>query len=113
MLARQRDPDPEFARRLLALLADVAERRENPLIALNLRDAAGKSRANPDFGFKGTPDSFAFLDREDHGIDGIEKFGNRIRWTYRYRLTSAGRVRDYLFDVNTDGKVARFFPEEQ
>jgi hypothetical protein len=36
-----------------------------------------------------------------------------IRWIYRYRLMSSGRNIDYTFEVNTDGKIARFLAEPQ
>jgi CubicO group peptidase (beta-lactamase class C family) len=112
-LTENPDPDPAFARRLLQLLKAVAERRDDDLLAGNLRVPGSAPRTNAAFGFAGTPAKFAFLEREDMGAEGTARFGNVIRWIYRYRLVSSGRSIDYTFEVNMDGKVARFLAEAQ
>ena len=112
-LPERADPDPAFSRRLLQLLKAVAERRDNDLLASNLRVPGSAPRTNVAFGFAGTPDKFAFLEREDMGAEGTSRFGNVIRWIYRYRLVNGGRNIDYTFEVNVDGKVARFLAEAQ
>jgi hypothetical protein len=98
--------------RLLALLADVARNRDSEMLAPNLRNPAGPPLTNPARGFDGRPDTFAFLEREDVGAAGRERFGPLVRWIYRYKLTSGARVIYYTFELTPDGKVARFFPEE-
>lgn len=50
---------------------------------------------------------------EDFGPAGIDRFGSRVVRVYRYRLTSRDRIICYTFEVQTDGKVARMFPEEE
>jgi CubicO group peptidase (beta-lactamase class C family) len=112
-LSERADPDPAFARRVLQLLKSVSERRDDDLLASHFRVPGGAPRTNPAFGFAGTPDKFAFLEREDMGAEGTSRFGNVIRWIYRYRLMSSGRNIDYTFEVNTDGKIARFLAEPQ
>jgi CubicO group peptidase (beta-lactamase class C family) len=112
-LTEHTDPDPAFSRRLLQLLKAVAERRDDDLLASHFRVPGGAPRTNAAFGFAGTPDRFAFLEREDMGAEGTPRFGNVIRWIYRYRLVTSGRSIDYTFEVNTDGKVSRFLAEPQ
>ncbi len=112
-LTEHADPDPAFSRRLLQLLKAVAERQDDDLLASNLRVPGSTPRTNVAFGFAGTPDKFAFLEREDLGGEGASRFGNVIRWIYRYRLVTGARNVDYTFEVNTDGKVARFLAEPQ
>jgi hypothetical protein len=110
--AERPDPDPALARRLLAMLAAVAERRDTEMLASNLRNPGGPSRANPAFGFATVPDRFAFLDREDLGTAGQVRFGNTIRSVYRYKLVAGDRTIYYTFELTPDGTVARFVPEE-
>ena len=112
-LTERADPDPAFSRRLLQLLKAVAERRDDDMLANFFRVPGGAPRTNPSFGFAGAPDKFAFLEREDMGAEGTARFGNVIRWIYRYRLVTNGRNIDYTFEVNTDGKIARFLAESQ
>lgn len=112
-LAERSDPDPAFSRRLLQLLKAVAERRDNDLLGSNLRVPGRAPRTNAAFGFAGTPDKFAFLEREDMGAEGVPRFGNVIRSIYRYRLVNGGRNTDYTFELNMDGKVVRFLAEPQ
>lgn len=112
-LTEHSDPDPAFSRRLLQLLKAVAEQRDDDLLASSLRVPGGAPRTNVAFGFAGTPDKFAFLEREDMGAEGKPRFGNAIRWIYRYRLVSGGRNIDYTFEVNMDGKIPRFLAEAQ
>ncbi len=111
-LPERPEPDPALARRFLALLAAVAEQRDDDLLASSLRNPPGPPRTTPSFGFNGAVDRFAFLEREDHGPQGMERFGLVVRWTYRYKLVSGERVIYYTFELTSDGKVARFRPEE-
>jgi CubicO group peptidase (beta-lactamase class C family) len=106
------DPDSNFSLKLLALLADVAANKDSEMLAPSLRNPSGPPRTTSSFGFKGPLTKFAFLDKEDFGKNGVEHFGNTIRWILRYKLTTVDRVRYYTFDITPDGKVARFFPEE-
>jgi hypothetical protein len=62
--------------------------------------------------FAGAVDRFGFLEREDLGPEGVERFGAVIRWVYRYKLVSGRRTIYYTFELSPDGKVARFRPEE-
>ena len=48
----------------------------------------------------------AFVDREDLGAVGEERFGNRIRWICRYRIATGERVIDYTFEVENTGNVS-------
>jgi CubicO group peptidase (beta-lactamase class C family) len=111
-LPERPDPDRSMGRRLLALLADVAENRDSELLAPSLRNPPGPPRTTPSFGFSGKVDRFAFLEREDHGPQGVERFGLVVRWTYRYKLVSGSRVIYYTFELTPEAKVARFSPEE-
>ena len=108
----QPDPDPAFSNRLVAMLAAVGESRDSDLLAPNLRNPGAAPRTNPVFGFKGAVERFAFLDREDLGPQGQRRFGNQIRWVYRYKLVGAGRVIYYTIEMTPELKVARFVSEE-
>jgi CubicO group peptidase (beta-lactamase class C family) len=111
-LPERPEPDSSMGRRLLELLVNVAENRDSELLAANLRNPPGPPRTTPAFGFSGVVDRFAFLEKEDHGPVGVERFGIRVRWTYRYKLVSGPRVIYYTFELTAEGKVARFRPEE-
>ena len=53
-----------------------------------------------------------FLDREDLGAEGRERFGSRIRWIERRKLvTKAGTVY-YTFELTPDSRIPRFYFEE-
>jgi CubicO group peptidase (beta-lactamase class C family) len=112
-LPERPDPDTVMSRRLLRLLADVASERDNELLADNVRRPGGAPRLPASFGFAGPVDRFAFLDREDRGPAGAERFGVVERWIYRYKLVAGRRVIWYTFELTPDGKVARFRPEEE
>jgi CubicO group peptidase (beta-lactamase class C family) len=105
------DPNPTLGRSFLALLAAVADNVDSDLLAPNLRNPGGSPRTNRSFGFKGTPDKFAFLEREDVP-PGTEHFGNVIKSIYRYRLVTGWQTIYYTFELTPEGKVARFLPEE-
>lgn len=110
-LAERPDPDPAAGKAFLALLEDVAEGRKAERLAPNLKKASGESALPPDWGFKGTPGRFAFLEKEDLGAEGVRRYGQVIRWICRYRLTAGARIVDYTFELKADGQVARMFRE--
>ena len=110
--AERADPEPAFTSRVVAMLRAVAERRDSDLLAPNLRDASGAPRTNPSFGFVGTPERVAFLDREDFGVAGLRRFGNLIRYVYRYKFVAGTRVTFFTLDVTPEGQVARWVRDE-
>ncbi len=112
-LPERPDPDPAIARWLAAMLAAVAAREDSELLAPSLRNPPGPPRVGAGFGVADPSARMAFLDREDLGVAGVERFGARIRWIWRYRVAAADRVLDYTFELTPDGKVARFYPEAQ
>lgn len=87
-LAEQPDPDSAMNRRLKAVLSDSGS------------------------GFRGTIDRFAFLDKEDLGPEGRERFGLVVRWMYRYKVVSGTRVLYYTFELTPEGRVGRFRLED-
>jgi CubicO group peptidase (beta-lactamase class C family) len=105
-------PDSALSRRLLGLLADVAAGRDNDFLVAGVRRPGSAPRFPASFGFAGPVDRFAFLDREDRGPNGAERFGLVVRWIYRYKLVAGPRVIWYTFELTPDGHVARFRPEE-
>ena len=52
------------------------------------------------------------LEIEDHGPAGVERFGPRVRWVYRYKVTAGKRTVYYTIELTAEGKAARFVPEE-
>jgi CubicO group peptidase (beta-lactamase class C family) len=110
-MAERADPDPAQSRRFLDLLAAVAAHTDSDLLAPNLRNPGGAPRTTRSFGFSGTPDRFAFLEREELPPNTV-RFGNSIRAIYRYKLVTGARTIYYLFEMTPEGKVARFLPEE-
>ena len=112
-LPERKDPAPEGGKKFLALLGDIAEGRGSDMLGQNLKTSSGAPGLPRDWGFKGQPDRFAFLEKEDLGEEGAERYGRIVRWIYRYRLTAGARVIDYTFEMSADGKVVRFFPEEE
>lgn len=111
-LAERPDPDPALSQRLLAMLGDVADKRDSEMLAPNLRNPGGPVRTNAALGFKAPSARITLLEVEDHGSDGIEHFGSRVRWIYRYRVDGGGRTVYYTIELTPDGKVTRFVPEE-
>jgi D-alanyl-D-alanine carboxypeptidase len=111
-LVERRDPDPALSKRLLAMLAAVADNRDSEILAPNLRNPGGPVRTTAARGFKAASARMAFLEVEDHGSNGIEVFGAKVRWVYRYRVEGGGRTVYYTIDLTPDGKVTRFVPEE-
>ncbi len=112
-LPEHRDPDPEMTRRFLTLLADVANKRDNDFLAAELRNPPGPPRTSSSEGFGGVVDRFGFLDREDLGPGGVQRFGLLVRWIFRYKLVSGAQVRYYTFELTADGKVARLRAEDR
>jgi hypothetical protein len=106
-LPERPDPDPELSAKLLAMLGDVAAGRGSEMLAPNLRNPRRES------GFQGKAERFAFLEREELGAAGEERFGARIRSILRYKLKAPPREIAYTFELTSEGKVARFVPEEQ
>ena len=106
------DPEPALTARFVEMLAAVAEHRDSDLLAPNLRNPGKPPRTNPACGFAGKVDRFAFLDREDLGAAGVTRFGNQIRYIYRYKLVAGQRGIYYTLELTPEGKVARFVSEE-
>ena len=111
-LVVRKDPDPALSERLLAMLADVAENKDSDMLAPNLRNVGGAVRTNPARGFKASNARMLLLEVEDHGSAGVERFGPRVRWVYRYKIVAGTRTVYYTIELTADGKAARFVPEE-
>jgi CubicO group peptidase (beta-lactamase class C family) len=111
-LAERPDPDPALSRRLLAMLADVAENRDSEMLAPNLRNPGGPVRTTAARGFKASSARITLLEVEDHGSKGIEHFGAKVRWVYRYKIEGDRRTVYYTIELAPNGKVTRFVPEE-
>jgi len=107
------DPDPALSRRFVDLLAAVAEGRDSELLVDRLRNPGKASRLPAGFGYRGDLARFALLERVDLGERGEEKFGNIVRWLYRYRLVSKAGTIYYTFQVTPEGKVASLVPEKE
>ena len=112
-LAERADPDSATGRRLLELLNAVGQDRDSEMLAPNLRNPGGPVRTTRSFGFVGTPDRFAFLEREDLGSAGVMRFGNLIRAIYRYKLVAGSRIVHYTFEMTPQERIARFLAEEE
>jgi hypothetical protein len=106
------DPNPALSQRLLAMLADVADNKDSEMLAPNLRNPGGPVKTNPARGFKAPSAQISLLEVEDYGATGIEHFGWRIRWIYRYKVEGGGRVAYYTIELSPEGKVTRFVPED-
>jgi hypothetical protein len=102
-----------LSRRFVDLLAAVAEGRDSELLVDRLRNPGKASRLPASLGYRGDLARFALLERVDLGERGEEKFGNIVRWLYRYRLVSKAGTIYYTFQVTPDGKVASLVPEKE
>jgi len=111
-LAERPDPDPALSQRLLGMLAAVADNRDSEMLAPNLRNPGGPVRTTAARGFKASSARIAFLEVEDNGSKGIERFGSKVRWVYRYKVEGDGRTVYYTIELTPDGKVTRFVPEQ-
>jgi hypothetical protein len=94
------------------VLGDVADNRDSEMLAPNLRNPGGPVRTTAARGFKASSARMALLEVEDHGAKGIEHFGSKVRWVYRYRVEGDGRTVYYTIELTPEGKVTRFVPEE-
>ncbi len=106
-----KDPDPALTARLLTMLAAVADNKDSEMLAPNLRNVGGPVRTNPARGFKAPNARMTLLEIEDHGPEGIERFGPRVRWVYRYKITAGNRTVYYTIELTAERKAARFVPE--
>lgn len=106
------DPDPVLSARLLAMLAAVADDKDSEMLAPHLRNPGGPVKTTAARGFKAAGARMSFLEVEDHGREGMEHFGARVRWVYRYKVTGEGRTVYYTIELTPEGKVTRFVPEE-
>ena len=111
-LAERPDPDPALSQRLLGMLAAVADNRDSEMLAPNLRNPGGPVRTTAARGFKASSARIAFLEVEDNGSKGIERFGSKVRWVYRYKVEGDGRTVYYTIELTPDGRVTRFVPEQ-
>src|SRR6185295_20380989 len=111
-LTARKDPDPALSQRLLAMLADVADKRDSEMLAPNLRNPGGPVRTTASLGFKAPSARITLLEVEDLGSGGMEHFGTRVRWLYRYKVEGGGRVVYYTIELTPEGKVTRFVPEQ-
>ena len=111
-VAARPDPDPALTRRLLALLADVADNRDSEMLAPNLRNPGGAPRTTAALGFKAPAPRMTLLEVEDHGSNGVPRAGATVRWVYRYRVEGGGRIVYYTIELAPDGKVTRLVPEQ-
>jgi len=81
-LPESTDPDPEMSRKLVALLADVAENRDSDLLAPNLRNRSGLPRTTPPLASTGATSASPFWSVSfsryvsAHVIDGRGMFMN-------------------------------------
>lgn len=112
-IAEKADPDTALQRQFLGMLDNIANDRDSELLAPSLRNPGGPVRTNRARGFSGKVDKFAFLEREDLGAAGTVRFGNTIRYIYRYKLYAGDRLIYYTFELTPAGKVARFLAEEE
>jgi CubicO group peptidase (beta-lactamase class C family) len=112
-LAARTDLEPDLTANLLGLLRAIADGRDSALLAPSLRTPSGRPRVPPGFGFGGTADRFELLDREDFGASGVLRFGQTIRWIYRYKLRSGTRTVCYTFELTPGRLVARLIPEDE
>jgi CubicO group peptidase (beta-lactamase class C family) len=112
-IAEKADPDTALSRQFLVMIDNIANDRDSELLAPNLRNPGGPVRTNRARGFSGKVDKFAFLEREDLGPAGVVRFGNTIRYIYRYKLYAGDRLIYYTFETTPAGKVARFLAEEE
>ncbi len=108
----RRDPDPALSGRLLRLLGDVADSKDSDVLAPNLRNPGGPVKTKAARGFKAADARIAFLEVEDHGAAGVERFGTHVRWVYRYKVTGGNRIVYYTIELTPEGKVTRFVPED-
>lgn len=111
-LVARPDPNPELSRKLLAMLADVADGRDSDMLAPNLRNPGGASRVPAARGFKAPSARISFLEAEDLGSAGADRSGSKVRWIYRYKVEGGGRVVYYTIELSPGQKVTRIAPEE-
>ncbi len=107
------DPAPALSRRFVDLLAAIAEGRDSDLLVDRLRNPGKASRLPAMLGYSGDVARFAFLEREDLGSTGQEKWGTIVRWLYRYKLVSKTGSIFFTFQVTPDGKVCAVTPEKE
>lgn len=112
-LPEKTDPDPALSRRYNDMLAAIAEGRDSEMLAPALRNPGRSSRLPASFGFAGDVRRFAFLERQDLGEPGEDRFGTIVRFVYRYKLVSKAGAIYYTFEVTPEGKVSGIIPEKE
>lgn len=104
--------DKELSGRMLQFLTDLAAGKDPDLLAPEMRGQVSKGFRDWIARHLKSKQDFILVDREDLGPAGKMRVGSRVRWVERYRMDTSGGPVYYLFDFTPEGKVTRFFPEE-
>ncbi len=111
-LPEKPDPDPSLSGRFVAMLAAIAADQDTDMLAPHLRNPGKAPRVAASFGYSGDIHRFAFLEREDLGDRGEERFGTLVSKVYRYKLVSKTGTIYYTFEMTPAGKVSGIIPEK-
>ncbi len=112
-LPEKPDPEPLLSGRFAAMLAAIAAGRDTDMLTQDLRNPGKAPRVAASFGYSGDIQRFAFLEREDLGDPGEERFGILTSRVYRYKLVSKTGTIYYTFELTPAGKVCRIIPEKE
>ncbi len=110
-LPERPDPEPRLSGNFVAMLAAIAAGRDTDMLAPGLRNPGKAPRVAASFGYGGDIERFAFLEREDLGDRGDERFGTIVSKVYRYKLVSKTGTIYFTFEMTPAGKVCRIIPE--
>jgi D-alanyl-D-alanine carboxypeptidase len=102
------DPDPKLTERLKQCLAELAEKRDSPLITPQFRAnyAQSRSRAESLKSRLAQLKSFSYVDHESPAAGKRERLGAKVHEIRYYKMVTAKETRFYTFDLTADGKVA-------
>jgi D-alanyl-D-alanine carboxypeptidase len=109
-LVERPDPAPRRSQALLGFLEGLAQGLEPEMLAPGLR--IPPERRTMIAAHLRDLRRFVFLENEDLGERGQERFGEVIRSVCRYRIETKRNWIYYTFELTADNKVARFVPEE-
>jgi hypothetical protein len=109
-LVERPDPAPRRSQALLGFLEGLAQGLDPEMLVPGLRIPPERRRMIA--AHLRDLRRFVFLENEDLGERGQERFGEVIRSVSRYRIETKRNWIYYTFELTADNKVARFVPEE-
>lgn len=111
-LPEQPDPAPEFSTRLVQMLTDLSQSKASGSLSKEWERLIPQSTKDKIADQLGDLKRLAYLETETLK-EKIDRLGLAVTQIKRYKLLTGPRTFYYTFELTEDGRVARFFFEEE